>query len=100
VDLVLDKKVNEGNQSGEESASKYLSILDGFGIGRAEGNATQCPRESCHEVRDHEDVVPVMIVGRCNVCPSSTGEGAKYSYAEDEAREGGLGIGPRSEKVP
>ena len=98
MDLVLDEEVDQGHEGAEEPPRQVFPVLDGLGVGRAEGDASDGPRDGEDEVRDHEDVVPVMVVGRGDVCPAAARQGA------DEARDGdGLGegaAGPRGEQVP
>lgn len=73
VYFVLYEEVNKGDQRCEERSRKDLSIPDGGRILRAEGEAAQGPRKCRDEIRDHEDIVPIMVIGGCYVCPASTG---------------------------
>jgi hypothetical protein len=51
---------------------------------RAQGEAAQGPGESGYQVGDHEDVVPVVGVGRRNVGPSTTGQRPEDANTSDE----------------
>ena len=96
--LVLDEEVDQGHEGAEETSCQVFAILDSLGVGGAEGNAARRPGNREYEVRNHEDVVPVMVVGRRDVRPSAA------CQRPDEARNGdGLGEGAtglRSEQVP
>lgn len=72
--LVLDEEVDQRYQSTKESTTEILSVLDGLGIRGAQSNAPQRPGESADNVGDHENVVPIMIVGRCDICPATACE--------------------------
>jgi len=84
VNLVLDEKVDERDQSSKERSRKRLSVLDSSRIRWAQGKAAKSPWKRSHQVGDHEDVVPVMVIGRSNISPSSAGEGAEYAHEGNE----------------
>lgn len=63
VDLVLDKEVDQRNQSAKEASSNPLPVLDRLCVRRAKRNASGSPWDREDDVRDHEDIVPVMVVG-------------------------------------
>ena len=88
MDLVLNEEVNQWHKGREETAGKNLTVLERSSILRTEGNAADCPWQSCDEVGDHKDVVPVMVIGRGDICPSSAGECSKDTNASDELGEG------------
>ena len=71
MDLVLDKKVNQRDQCAKEATGKVFPVLDRFRIRWAQGNAPGGPRNGKDEVRDHQYVMPVMVVGRGDVTPPS-----------------------------
>lgn len=87
VDLVSNEKEDQGNDGAVESARHPLSVLDRNWIWRAEGDAPKGPGNGRQEVRDHENVVPVMIVSRCNVGPASTGQSPENSPERNKARQ-------------
>lgn len=89
MNLVLNKEVDQGYQGTKESTSDILSVPDGLWVRRAESNTAQCPGESAHNVRDHKNVVPIMIVGRCDVRPATACQGSKKARRGNEAREFG-----------
>ena len=87
---MLDKKVDQGNQSAEEASSNPLSVLDRLCVRGAKRNAAGSPGNGKDDVRDHENVVPVMVVGRGDVGPaaaskSSDDTGKRNSLGEDTA---------------
>lgn len=85
VDFVLDEEVDQGHQSTKEGAGNQLAVLDGLGVRRAQHDASNCPREGCDNVGDHEDVVPVVVVGRSDV-----GEATAHACAQNAHRQGKL----------
>jgi hypothetical protein len=98
VDLVLDEEVEHRHKGGEEGATKELAVVDGLGVVGAQGDAADGPGYGRDEVRDHEDVVPVVVIGRCDIGPASTGEGSEDANAQDELGE--CLVGSRSQDVP
>lgn len=72
--LVLNKEVDERHQRREEGTCKELSVFECGRIAWAQSKAAQGPWQGRYEVRDHENVVPVVIVGRGHVRPSATSQ--------------------------
>jgi poly(3-hydroxybutyrate) depolymerase len=84
VNFVLDEEVDEWRQSRKERAREQLSVSKGCGVARGQSQATQSPRQRRYQIRDHEDVVPIMVVGRGHICPSTTCQGPEDANAGDE----------------
>jgi hypothetical protein len=84
VHLVLDEKVDEGDESREKGSAKDLAVLESGWVSRAQGKAAQCPGESRNKIGYHEDVVPVMVVSRRDVGPSSASQCAEDANTSDE----------------
>lgn len=61
--LVLNEEVNQRHQSRKEGASEELAELQGCWVSWAQSQGTDRPRQRCYQVGDHEDIVPVVIVG-------------------------------------
>ena len=98
MDFVLDKVVYQRHECAEEQTGECLSIIYGLGVDRRGGETPERPRQSEYEVRDHENIVPIMIIGGCDVDPTSTEEG---SCDTDERNElGQSGTGSRSQEIP
>lgn len=74
VNLVLDVKVYEGDDGAEESPRNPLAVQDCPCVCGARGETSEHPRDGCHEVRDHENVMPVMVIGRRHVRPAAAGK--------------------------
>ncbi len=72
VDLVLDEEINQRHKCAEEGCRQPLPPSYGSRIRRAECYAAQRPGQRRNQVADHEDIVPVMIIRRRHVCPSTT----------------------------
>jgi len=98
VDLVLNEEVDQWHQSAKEGARDVFPVFDGLGVGRAQRNTTGCPRNGEDDVGNHQNIVPVMVVGRSDVCPSSTGQGANNPGKRDGFREDTTGL--RGEEIP
>lgn len=98
VHFVLNEIVNQRDQCSKEQAGHDFAVLDSPTVVRAKGEAAQGPRQSGHQVRDHEDIVPIMIVGRGHVGPASTCQGSEDAHSSDQLGE--CRVGTRSEDVP
>lgn len=84
MDLVLDEEVHQRYDCSEKTSCKDLAVFDGLYVRRAQNVAAIGPRNGSDQVRDHEDVVPVMVVGGSNVGPTTAGQGAKDANAGDK----------------
>lgn len=93
--LVLNEVIGQWDNGSKERSSKDLSILQCPVISptRTQGNAACRPWNRSNEVGNHKDVMPVMIIRRCNVCPSTTAECSKEADAGDEFWEGAAALG-------
>lgn len=87
MNLVLDEEVDEGHERAKERARNDLPVLDGLGVRWAQGNAAQGPRKRCDDVGDHENVVPIMVVGRGDVCEAAASQGSENAHEEHEPRQ-------------
>lgn len=96
VDLVLDKEVNQWHERAEEAGSQVFPIFDRFRVRRAEGDAARRPGQSSNDVRDHQNIVPVVVVGRGDVGPSTAGQRSQQTHGGHEAGQLGPGL-PRQE---
>lgn len=96
--LVLNKVVYQWHQSTEEKAGHDLAVLDGPAVVRAQRKTAKSPWQSSHEIRDHENVVPVMVIGRGDICPSTAGQGSEDTDTGDDLRQSR--VGTRGEDVP
>lgn len=84
MDLVLNEIVDQRNQSSEEQAGHDFAVLDGTVVVRAERKATQGPRQGGHQVRDHEDIMPVVVIGRCDIGPTTTCQCPENTHAGNQ----------------
>lgn len=62
VDFVLNEEVDQGNNGREKAGREYPAILDSLRVGRAENEAAICPWNCGDQVRDHENIVPIVVV--------------------------------------
>lgn len=85
--LVLDKVVDQRDEGAKEETSKNLSVLNSPTVVWAQGQATDSPRQSRDQVRDHKDIVPVMVIRRRNICPSTAGKCPKQSNTGNKLGE-------------
>jgi hypothetical protein len=90
VNLVLDEEVHKRHKCRKESSAQVFSQFDGTRIRRTQCETSQCPRQSCDQVADHEDVVPVVVIRACNICPSSAGQCPENSHSCDEFWQAGI----------
>jgi hypothetical protein len=100
VNLVLNKEVHQWNQGCEEGTTEPLPPFYSLGIGRAERQATQGPWNRRNKVRNHKYVVPSVIVGRCNVGPSTTSNGPKEAHTHQKFGKGRIGVCARGQDIP
>ncbi len=98
VDLVPDKKVDQRNESSEEGTSQVLPVLDSCCIWWAQDDASGRPRDRQDKVRDHQNVMPVVVVGRRDVCPAAACQGPHDAHHGNCFRE--AAIGPLGEEIP
>lgn len=88
VNLVLYEEIDKRHKGSEEGPAKDLPVVDGLGVVWAKGETSDGPWQGGNKIRNHEDVVPVVVVGRGNIGPSSTGEGPKDTHSKDELGKG------------
>lgn len=98
MNLVLDVKVDQGHESAEEAPGQVFPIFDGLGVRRAQGNATGCPRDGQDKVGNHQNVVPVVVISRRDICPPAACQGPDDAEERDRFGEGAAGF--RGEQVP
>lgn len=84
VHFVLDEEVDQGHQSPKEGACKEFPIFEGSRVAGTQGYASKRPRKGSDKVGNHEDVVPVVVVGRSYICPSTTCHGTEQANASNE----------------
>lgn len=87
MDVVLDEKVDHGNQGAKEGVRKQLAVPLGFGVlGRAlEGH--DYVRDGADKVDTHGDVVDVVIVGGSDIDPAATSHSSDHVVGEEELCE-------------
>src|SRR5215469_6613940 len=79
MNFVLDKEVEQRHDCCKESASEYFAILDRFWIRRAEFDTADGPGHSSQEIRDHEDIMPIVIIRGSDIRPTTASECSEYS---------------------
>lgn len=87
VYFVLNEEVYQGHKSSEERTSEQLAVLQSCWVSGAQCKAADCPGKSCHQIRDHEDIMPIVIIGGSHICPSTTCQCSEDAYAGDEFGE-------------
>jgi hypothetical protein len=87
VDLVLDEEVDQRHQGSKESGGQVLAQSYGRRIRRTQRNAARGPRQSRDNVGNHKNVVPVMIIGRCDIRPPPACQGSEDAHERNHARE-------------
>lgn len=85
MNLVLYVKVDQGEDAPIECARDVFPILDGGRVGRAQDDTSKSPRDGGQQIRDHEDVMPVVVIGGGDVGPAGASHGPEQSPEGDEA---------------
>lgn len=98
MDFVLDEIVDQWHQRSKEQRGKDLAPLDGVTVHGRQRETTQGPRQRKHQIRDHEDVVPGMVVRRRDVDPSTAEYSPQQAHGGHEL--GSARAGTRGDKVP
>lgn len=93
---MLDKEVDQWHERAEEARSQVFPIFNRGRVRRAERDAARRPGQGSNNVRDHQNIVPVVIVGRGDVSPSAAGQRPQQAHEGHEAGELGPGL-PRQE---
>lgn len=81
---MLDEEVDEWDQCSKECSSQVFPQLDRSWVGRAQGEAAQCPRQRRNQIADHEDIVPIVVIRACNIGPSSASQRPENTHSCDE----------------
>lgn len=63
MNFVLDKEVYQGYQGTKKAAGKEFAVSNGFRVAPAESKTSQRPREGGHQIGNHENVMPIVVVG-------------------------------------
>lgn len=98
MDLVLNEVVNQRHQGTEKEACQDLSVLDCTAVVGTQCQTAKRPRQGRNQIRNHEDIMPVMVVGRCDVCPPSAGQGSEDPCPSNHFRKSR--VGPCSQNIP
>lgn len=98
MNLVLDKEVDQGYQSSEKGAAKDLPVVDCSWVVRTQRETSDGPWKSSDKVGNHEDVMPVVVVGRSDIGPASASEGSEDAHTSDEL--GKTGVGSCGQDIP
>lgn len=70
--FVLYEEINQRDHGPKEQYSSSLPVLHGPFVGWGCHETAHCPGNRSHKIADHEDIVPIMIVGGCHIYPSAT----------------------------
>lgn len=84
VHLVLDEEIHQRHKRAEESTSQVFPVPNGGRIRRAKHQAANRPGQGSHQVADHENVMPIMVIRARNVRPSTTSECPEHAHAGNE----------------
>ena len=85
---MLDEVVNQRHQGSEEEAGHDLAVFDSPPIVGAERKTAKRPWQSSDQIRDHKNIVPVMIVGRRDIGPSATCQGSENAHTCNNLGQG------------
>lgn len=98
MQLVLEEVVNHRHEGREEGGCQSLPVSYSLRVRRAERDAPEHPRQCDDEVRDHEYVVPLVVLARGDVGPSAAGQGPEEAHDSDELGEGAIRLS--REEIP
>ena len=79
MNLVLNEEIDQWHYRAKKQSCKYFSIFHSSRVVPAEGEAPQSPRDCGNKIRYHENIVPIVIVCRCDICPTPTAERSEQS---------------------
>lgn len=96
--LVLNKVVDQGNQCSEKETGENLAVFDSAAVCGAKSETAQCPWKSSNQIRNHEDIMPVMVIRRCHISPSTTGQCSEQTSESDNL--GQRRTGPCGHQIP
>src|SRR5256885_6212371 len=96
--FVLYEEVDQGHQRAEEQTGQDFSVFDCSRMWRTESKTPKSPWQCCNQIGDHENVMPVMVIRRCHVRPSSTSYCPEQARPCDNFRQGR--VWPRGEEKP
>lgn len=86
--LVLDEKVDQWDECAKERAREHLPVFDSRWVRWAERETSQCPWQSRDKIRNHEDIMPIVVIRRSDICPASTSECPEDAHSNYEFGEG------------
>lgn len=84
VHLVLNKEVYQWQYSSVKCARKVFAILYSSWVLRAQSDHTERPRDGREQIRYHEDIMPVVVIGRGDISPSAASHCPENAHSEDE----------------
>ena len=96
--FMLYEEIDQGHQCTKEQVCQDFPILDCGRIRRAEGKASKSPWQSSHEIRDHEYIMPTMVVRRCHVCPPTARDCPEEASSRNNFWQGRIRL--RREDIP
>ena len=98
MDFVLYKPVYQRYQSPKECSCNDLSKFYRLLIRRTKRQTSNGPWQGSYKVWDHEDIVPIVIIRRSDISPSSACKRPENTHTNDEFSHSSPW--PWSEKIP
>jgi hypothetical protein len=87
VHLVLDEEVDQWYKCAKEGISQAFAVLDRSRIRRAEHRTSNGPGQRSHQIADHKDVVPIVVIRARDVRPSTTSKRPEDTDSCDKLRQ-------------
>lgn len=87
--FVLDEEVDQGYEGCKECSAQIFPVLDRLGIWWAESNTANGPGQSGDKIADHENVMPVMVIGARHISPTSASQGPEHADSGNELGQAG-----------
>lgn len=84
MDIVLDEKVDHGNQCSKESVTKQLSVLLGLDVLGSGRDGADNVGDGAEQVNNHGNVVDVVVVRGGDVNPPTTGNCPDNVVSQEE----------------
>lgn len=81
--LVLNKEIDQWHYGPKESTRQVLPQLYCLRVGWAHYETADCPRQGCYQVADHEDVVPIVVVGARDIGPTTAGQSPEHAHTSN-----------------
>lgn len=81
--LVLNEEVDQWHYSPKEGTRQVLPQLNRLRVGWAHHETANGPWQGRYQVADHEDIMPIVVVGARDICPTTTGQSPEHAHTSN-----------------